>query len=125
MKRYRFLPIFLFSLTLFLFSFILGYKIIGRKIEESRISQLNDEIDLEDQEDFEILKEEIRVSPNTIIEERIYYTPCEHVNTKTNPVSNEFINMSRDELTYYLEENYPDRKLISFSPSKITMGVTK
>ncbi|NLY85158.1 MAG: hypothetical protein GX077_02250 [Tissierellia bacterium] len=125
MKKYKFLPIFLFSSVLFLLSFILGYKIIGKKIEESRISQLDNEIDLEKKEDFVILKEETKISPNTVMEERIYYTTCEHVISKTSPVSDRYINMSREELIHYLEENHPDRKLISFSANKITIGITK
>ncbi|NLV89017.1 MAG: hypothetical protein GX021_06605 [Tissierellia bacterium] len=125
MKKNKFLPVFIFSSILFLTSFILGYQIIGRKIEQSRISQLDKEIDLEMDEDFEILKEEIRISPNTLMEERIYYTTCDHVITKSNPVNSDYINMTRDELTYFLEDNHPDRKLISFSANKITIGITK
>ncbi|NLK43951.1 MAG: hypothetical protein GX300_06125 [Tissierellia bacterium] len=125
MKKYKFLPVFLFSSILFLISFILGYQIIGRKIEQSRVSQLDNEIDVNMNKDFEILKEEIRISPNTIMDERIYYSTCEHIITKTNPINSDYINMSRDELIHFLEENHPDKKLISFSPNKITIGTTK
>lgn len=125
MKRYKFLPIFLFSSVLFLVSFILGYKIIGRKIEESRISQLDNRIDLEENEDLQIHKEEIRISPNTIMEERIYYATCEHLSSKIGQVDPLYINLSKEELNQYLNDNQPDRKLISFSASKITIGVTK
>ncbi|HEY8363420.1 MAG TPA: BofC C-terminal domain-containing protein [Tissierellaceae bacterium] len=125
MKRYKFLPIFLFSLVLFLISFILGYSIIGKKIEESRISQLDNRVDVEKNNDFEILKEDVKISPNTVIEERVYYSDCEHVISKMSFADSEYINFTRDELVDYLNKEYPDRRLISFSANKVTIGVTK
>lgn len=127
MKKDKIMPIFLFSLTLFLISFILGYQLMSKRINpQNNISQINqDEIDIHHNSDLEILKEETLITPSTFIEERIHYTTCDHVTTKVTLVENEFVNMTKKEYAEYLENNYPSYKLIAFSSSKVTVGITK
>ncbi|WMM26844.1 BofC C-terminal domain-containing protein [Tissierella sp. MB52-C2] len=125
MKKDKMIPVFFFSLALFLISFVIGYQLMGNKLEP-QISRINQEKeDTQDYSDLQILKEDIRISPNTFIEERIHHTACDHVITKVNAATEEFVNMNKDEIVDYLEENYPNKKLISFSSSKITLGITK
>ncbi|MFA5577546.1 MAG: BofC C-terminal domain-containing protein [Tissierellaceae bacterium] len=125
MKEKKIFLIFLVSLTLFISSFFLGYNLIARFINQGEIEQIDSGgDDRGDNLDFEITKEEVQISPNTIMEERIHHTPCGHVVTKTKEIEERFINMTRDDFLLYLE-NFPDKKLISFSQSKITIGITK
>lgn len=128
MKKYKMLPIHLFFVGLFTMSFIFGYFIIGKKLDPipNNISQIDSE-DLEKSEypDLEILKEYDKISPNTFIEERIHYTTCDHVITKVSAVEDDMVNMSKKEFEYYLEENYPNKRLISYSSNKITLSVVK
>lgn len=128
MKKDKIIPIFFFSLTLFLVSFILGYNTMGRKLNPNpnKVAKVVEEdIDISDYPDLEILKEYDRISPNTFIERRIHYTDCEHVITKVEPASDEFVNMTRKEFTDYISHNYPSQKIISYSANKITLGVVK
>ncbi|MBU5314113.1 BofC C-terminal domain-containing protein [Tissierella carlieri] len=126
MKKDRILPIFFFSLTLFLISFIFGYQLMSKKLNPKDISKVNEkETDMSEHSGREILSEESRISPNTFIEERIHYTACDHVVTKVEVVEDEFVNMTRDEYTRYLDENYPNKRIISYSSNKITLGITK
>lgn len=125
MKKNKIILIFLFSLTLFVSSFFIGYNLIGRIVHYNDIERIKNGKDgLEDNLDFEITKEDILISPNTIIEERIHHTPCGHIVTRTREIEEEYINMTKDDLLQYLE-NFPEKKLISFSQSKITIGITK
>lgn len=126
MKKDRILPIFFFSLTLFLISFIFGYQLMGKKLNQNNLSKRNDnEIDMSENSGLEILSEETRISPNSFIEERIHYTACDHVVTKVEVVENQLINMTKNELSEYLSANYPNKRLISYSTNKITLGSTK
>lgn len=127
MKKDKIMPIFFFSLTLFLLSFIFGYQLMSKKINpKNNISQINqDEIDIHHNSELEILKEETIITPSTFIEERIHYTACDHITTKVILAKDEFVNMSKKEYAAYLENNYPSYKLISFSSSKVTIGITK
>ena len=125
MKKGKVTPVFFFSLILFLMSFVIGYQLMGNKLEP-QISQIKqEEENTTDHSDLQILKEDIRISPNTFIEERIHHTACNHVITKVNEANDEFVNMNRSEFIDYLEGNYPNKKLISFSSSNITLGTTK
>lgn len=126
MKKDKILPIFLFSLVLFLASFILGYQLMDRNLGRNNTSKLDEEkIDIQKVSDSEILKEETRISPNTVMEERIHYTSCDHVITKLREVNNELVNMSREEFSDYIDKNFPDNRIISYSSKKITLGITK
>ena len=127
MKKIKKLPIYLFFLGMLIVSFMFGYGIMGRKInlELNHISKINStEID-DDYPDLEILKEYDRISPNTLIEERIHYSSCGHVITKVNSVDKELVNMTKAEYSEHIEENSPNKKLITYSANRITMGVVK
>jgi len=127
MKKDKIIPIFFFSLTLFLISFVLGYQLMSSKINpQNNISKIDqEEIGIYDNEELEILKEDTIITPNTFIEERIHYTACDHIITKITLAGNELVNMSKKEYIKHLEDNYPSNKLIAFSNSKITLGITK
>ncbi len=126
MKKDKVLPVFFFSLTLFLVSFIFGYQLMSKRLNPKDISKIDiKEKDILEHPEKEILGEGNRISPNTFIEERIHYMTCNHVVTKTNLVEDNMVNMTREEFIEYIRENYPDKKLISFSSSKITLGTTK
>lgn len=128
MKRYKALPIYLFFLGLLMVSFIFGYKIMGNKLNSTpnNVAEIkNKDSETLDYPDLEILAEYDKISPNTLIEERIHYSSCDHVITKVNSVEEELINMSKKEYQAYIEENSPNKRLISYSSNKITMGVVK
>lgn len=126
MKKDKLIPVFLLSLCLFLISFTFGYKIMGNKANLNDISKLNrNEINNNEQTDLEIIKEDNVISPNTIIEERIHYLSCNHIITKIRAGETEIINMKKQDYIDYLEEKYPNTKLISFSSNRITLGLTK
>lgn len=126
MKKDKLIPVFLLSLCLFLISFTFGYKIMGNKANLNDISKLNrNEINNNEQTDLEIIKEDNVISPNTIIEERIHHLSCNHIITKIRAVETEIINMKKQDYIDYLEEKYPNTKLISFSSNRITLGLTK
>lgn len=127
MKNDKFVPIFLVSLILFFTSFILGYQLMKNQLEpNTQMAEINSEGNQDsDYLDLEILKEDKRISPNTFIEERIHYSACNHVITKTKQVEDEFVNMTRKEFEQYIENNYTNKRVISFSINKITLGVNK
>ncbi len=125
MKREKFLPIFLVSVILFFISFIMGYQLMQQNINMADRNTKEGEYSQEDSPDIKIITEEKVISPNTFIEERIYYTSCGHIETKIKKANEEYVNMSRSQFEYYLEENYPNQKLISFSSSRITVGINK
>lgn len=126
MKKDKLMPIFLFSLALFLISFVFGYQFMRRKLNFDNdiggIEKINSQ---QNDSDMQIIKEENIITPNTFIEERISYTACGHVLTKVKLVDNEFINMTKKEFTDYFNDFYPNQKLIAFSASNIVIGVTK
>ena len=96
MKKDRILPIFFFSLTLFLISFIFGYQLMSKKLNPKSISKVSEkETDMSKHSGREILNEESRISPNTFIEERIHYTACDHVVTKVEVVEDEFVDLNK------------------------------
>ena len=83
MKKLNGILIFLFCITLFLTSFIYGYKIMGNRVNKKPLITAKDqEESVIDSSDLEILKEEERISPNTSIEKRIHYNLCSHNITK-------------------------------------------
>ena len=123
MKRKSGIFIFLFSITLFLTSFIYGYKMMGKRVNNKPLilseNQRKDAID--DDLELEILGEEERISPNTFIEKRIHYNSCNHNMTKLNNADNEIINMTEKQYKAYMKENYPHIKIISFSIKEIVL----
>jgi len=126
MKKDKLMPIFLFSLALFLVSFIFGYQFMSKKLRSNNnISNIDMEKTSEDYSDLQIIGEENIITPNTFIEERISYTACGHVLTKIKQVDDQFINMTKKEFTNFLDDYYPNQKLIAFSTRNIVLGVTK
>lgn len=128
MKRDKMMPIYFFFLGMLVVSFMFGYGVIGKKINlrPDHISKINSrELEDDDYPDLEILKEYDRISPNALIEERIHYSTCGHVITKTDTVDDELVNMSKSEFSEYMENNSPNKRLISYSANKIAMGVVK
>lgn len=119
MKKNNGLFIFLFCVVLFLGSFIIGYNLIGLKINKT--PSIVGQIDSGDIHDLEILQEDERISPNTFIEIRIHYKACNHNITKLNEKDENIINMSEDEYREYLQENYPNVRIVSFSSKEIIL----
>lgn len=113
MKNRRFITVFLFSILLFTVSFSLGYRLMEGRIGKDKL-----ETDSNDQ-GFKIVKEENRIGPNTLIEERTHYKECGDLIENTNKVKEKLVNMDKGEYETYLRKNHPDFRLISFSNHKI------
>lgn len=125
MKNNKFMIIFAFSITLFLFSFVLGYSFIGKSVERNMAKDNlpigEKSVDLNEYEDIHIIKDENMISPNTFIEMRTSYKECGHLVSNIISPDEEIINMGEEEYKRYLENNYPNLKLISFSNEKIVI----
>lgn len=119
MKRNKFFVIFIFSITLFMISFGLGYQLMGSKLKSDNLADMNKQTPVE--EDIQIIKEENRITPNTFIEERIHYKECGDLDTELNLADDEIINMTRKEYESYLKSNYPNERLVSYSSTKIVL----
>lgn len=117
MRKRNIVLIFLFCTSLFFISFIFGYRLMSRKANEDNLIS-HDEEDLLD---LEILKEEERISPNVYIEKKIYYKPCNHKITIINEIDENIINMTEKEYREYMEENYPNVRIIHFTTSRIVL----
>ena len=115
--------IFLFCITLFLTSFIYGYRIMGNRVNKKPliVGKDQEELNLTENSEIEILKEEEKISPNTFIEKTIHYNSCGHNITKLNNVDNEIINMTEKQYRAYMKDNYPNIKIISFSIYEIIL----
>ena len=116
MKRSKFMMIFGFCIVFFIMSFYLGYQLMDLKIDEQ---DMVEEQNYEDKDDIEIVREENRISPNTIIEKRIYYKECGHLLSSSELAENEVVNQTRYEYEDYLKTTNPDTRLVSFSNVKI------
>lgn len=120
MKKSRLALVFVLSTILFLTSFSLGYKLMNEKYKTKSLAKEKN-IDRSMDNEIEIIREENRISPNTSIEERVHYKTCGHLSTELSVPHDDIINMTRKEYENYLESNYPDKKLISFSREKIVL----
>lgn len=118
MKRNRFMIIFGFCIVFFIMSFYLGYQLMNLSIEDKHL--VEDQNHIVD-ENIEIVKEENRVSPNTLIEERIHYKDCGHLISDARLAKDEVVNFTRDEYEEYINTTYPNFRLISFSNVKIVL----
>lgn len=119
MKKQNGILIFLFCLTLFLTSFIYGYKMMGNKGDNKPLITSED---LKEGEDgLEILRENDKISPNTFVEKTIYYNFCNHTITELDNADSEIINMTENQYRKYMEENYSNIKVISFSVKEIVL----
>lgn len=127
MKKSSVFLIFICCLGLFLMSFIYGYYFIDKKISKrpNYDAQGNDVrkkyVNIDEYDDMEILKEEERISPNTYIEKRTYYNKCNHNTTTVEQAKEEIINMSEKQFRKYIEDNYPNIRILSFSIKKIVL----
>ena len=114
--------IFALSFILFVFSFAIGYFIMDRNIKNEKNQLATHENNLEDiGPDIEIIREENRISPNTFIEIRIHYKECGHLVSNAALASEEYVNLTKDELIEHLYANSPDLRLISFSNVKVVL----
>src|SRR5690554_1756707 len=117
MKKQNAILIFLFCTALFFISFVYGYKMIRPKVNKQNIIIGEDRT--EDNMDLEILKEEEKISPNVYIEKKTYYKACNHNITKLNELDEKIVNMTEKQYRDYMEENFPNVKIISFSINRI------
>ena len=113
----------LFSGVLFLISFLIGYKAMKYRVSQQplttseKIGGKTNDMNL----DLEILKEEKTISPNTIIILKTYYSSCDHNTTSLDNADEEIVNMTEKQYRGYIEENYPNIKIISFSKKEIVL----
>ncbi len=118
MKRNRFMAIFGFCIVFFIMSFYLGYQLMNLSIKDKYTAEEQEStID----KDIEIVREENRISPNTVIEERVHYKECSHLVINSELAQNEVVNLTRGEYEEYLNTTYPNLRLISFSNVKIVV----
>lgn len=126
-KDKRFKYILIFSFILFTLSFSFGYLIMDNNIkkEEKNISARKPIDKIDNKEDIQIVQEENIITPSTIIEERVHYKVCDDIPTLEKKASDEFVNMTREELVNYLESNTPEVRLVSFSNERIVLWSEK
>lgn len=123
MKKYNIILIFLFCGILFFASFLYGYKLIANRANKKPMLIGNDREEdiIDEQLELEIIREEERISPNTFVEKKIYYKKCKHSITNLENAKEETINMTEKQYRRYMEENYPNIKILSFSPKEIVL----
>lgn len=119
MNRKHTVLIILITGVLFSFSFLIGYKVINNKANDRL--QLTDNTEGNEDLNLEILKEDKRITPNTLIEIKTHYTSCNHNITKFQNASYEIINMTEEEFEEYVINNYSKGKIISFSSKEIVL----
>lgn len=121
MKKDKFLIIFTISAGLFLLGFSLGYQLVTPKQDNIKLNQAKKISDNNKDKDVEILKEEEKISPNTIIEQRILYKECgDLIITNYNP-SADLVNMSKEEYTKHLSDEVNNLRIVSFSSNKVVL----
>lgn len=108
-----------FVLVLFILSFGYGYYLMGKRIGKKPFSS-SDKIE-KPSEQLEIVKENEIISPNTFIEKKIYYKKCNHIITDTNLADDVLINKTEEEFKKYMEDNYPNVKITTFTPKRILL----
>jgi len=87
-----------------------------RTMKGPQITKENNHID-----DMEIIQEEDRISPNTVIELEINYKECNHSMTKTVELNDIIINMTEEQYRKYIRDNFPNVKILSFSGKEIRL----
>lgn len=110
------------AVLLFFISFGMGYLFMESMIKNQNhlISQQED-IDQNNIEDIQIVKEENRITPNTFIEERIHYKECGHLVSNVYLAKENYVNMTKEEFSEYIYNNSPELSVISFSNVKIVL----
>src|SRR5699024_2519688 len=71
--------------------------------------------------ELEIVKDTEVISPNTFIEKKILYEKCNHTITETELADKELINKSEEEFRKYMQENYQNIKITTFSTQRILL----
>lgn len=124
MKKSSIIIIFISCLVLFLSSFFYGYYFTGNKISKKPDFN-NTESNGINGNEVEIIKEEIRVSPNTSFKLETYYAKCGHTIKDEIEFDNGVINMSKNDFNNYIKEKYQDLKLVSFSFDEVVLRKIK
>ncbi len=110
----------LFSMVLFVASFLIGYFIMDAKFNPDNKILANEPTE-EGAPDIEIIREENRISPNTFIEERVHYKECGHLTTNAKLAGEDIISMTKEELIEHINNNNSNMQLISFSNVKVVL----
>lgn len=119
MNRSKTFVIITFVLVLFILSFVYGYYLMGKRINKKPINS-SDDIE-KPRNELEIVKENEVISPNTFIEKKIYYKKCNHTITETELADEVLINKSEEQFRKYMQENYQNVKIVSFSTQRILL----
>ena len=86
---------------------------------DNTIENSNNQID--DSNIIETSSTNTNISPNAILITKIYYKSCDHLIRKSEDISEELINKSREDV----EKAYPEWKIEEFSPTQITLYKTE
>jgi len=114
----------LFS-SLFIMSFLLGYYVMGRSVKEDIKNMAENDQSNDNFSNVEIVKEENIITPNTFVEERIYYSECGHLINNIYLATDEIINLTKDEFIEHLYNTSSNLRLISFSNVKVVLWAEK
>ncbi|OLS01663.1 BofC C-terminal domain-containing protein [Tissierella creatinophila] len=120
MKKNKFIIIFTISAGLFLLSFSLGYQLVMQKPNQKLISSETNKAKKTDK-DIAIIKEEEKITPNTIVEERVLYKECGDLIINNKTPSTTIINMTKEEYDNHLMKESSFLRIISFSSNKIVL----
>lgn len=109
---------------IFTVSFSIGLLMMEKYKDKN--NAINNSLNLDNKtKDIEISNQEDVVTPNTILEERKYYSKCGHLLVDTSFPSNDIINKNEEEYSKYLASEHPNIRLISFSSSKLVLWEEK
>ena len=86
---------------------------------DNTIENSNNQID--DSNIIETSSTNTNISPNAILITKIYYKSCDHLIRKSEDISEELINKSREDV----EKAYPEWKIEEFSPTQIILYKTE
>lgn len=89
---------------------------ISEKIEDECTEEYNEE-QMANQNTTEVSSTEEKVAANAILILKKYYTKCEHTINEYVELPKELVNLNKEEV----EKQYPEWKVIGFSPEKITL----
>lgn len=106
---------------LFLMSFGLGYYIMGRSVIEDSNYIAEENLVDDNSPNIEIVKDENIITPNTFIEERMYYKECGHLINNIYLATEDMINLSKDEFVEHLYNTSSNLRLVSFSNIKVVL----
>ncbi len=108
-----------FVLAIFIFSFVYGYYLMGRRVGQKPLNS-TDNIE-KPKNELEIVKDTEVISPNTFIEKKIHYKKCNHTITETELAEDVLINKSEEEFRKHMQDNYQNIKITSFSTQRILL----